>query len=181
MIIYSSKRAAGRRSGSLRTRMRGSSSVMSAYRDGNLPGPGDFDPPEYDEPNEIDEYTSEIEIEIDADIEVDTDSSFYFIDETVPWAYNPDSNSGDWEDENGVLLAFGDDAADYVQDVIAPRIPAKPGKYHLNGVVLLAFRVSGGLSYNFGSRRDPDYQDNYEDAQAKFDFNESRVESLNIS
>lgn len=171
----------GKRSGSLRTRMGKKSAVTSAYRDDRLPGPGDFDPPEYDEPDEV-TIESEIEVEIDADVEVDSESNFIFVDDLVDWAFNPDDPSGDWYDsETGVYLGDGQDIADHVQDVIAPRIPAKPGVYRVKGVVLVAFDISEIYRYNNGTFNDPEYDDDTSNAKATFNFRNSRVEELTVN
>lgn len=174
--------SSGKRSGSLRTRVSSSSrsSITSAYRDDRLPGLGDFDPPEYDEPDEISSL-AEVEIEIDAEVEVASDGEFIFVDEEVPWAFNPDDNSGDWYDEaTGAYLGDGADMADRVQDVISPRIPAKPGTYHVTGIVLLVFNISGISRYNVGTHDDPDYSDDINGADVQFDFGASEIESLTV-
>lgn len=173
--------SSGKRSGSLRTRMGNKSAVTSAYRDGRLPGPGDFDSPEYDEPDEV-SVESEIEVEIDADVEVDVDSSFVFVDDSVDWAFNPEDPSGDWyDDATRVYLGDGNDIADHVQDIIASRIPARPGVYRVKGIVLVAFDISGIARYNSGTSDDMEYDDDISNATATFNFRNSQVEELTVN
>ncbi|MDE6231925.1 MAG: hypothetical protein K2M60_01055 [Lachnospiraceae bacterium] len=175
-------RCSGKRSGSLRTRKYGGrSEIMSAYRDKDLPGTGDLDPPDYNEPTEIDPYMSEIEVEIDADIDVVADGTFEFTDLTVPWAYNPDEPSGDWYDhENNIYLGDGSDIAEYVHDIITPRIPVESGTYHVTGIILLVFEISNINQYNVGTRQDPEYSNDTSYVDVSFNFRDSNVESLEV-
>lgn len=128
------------------SRVSSSTNVSSGYRWNDLPGPGDFDPPEYDEPIEHDDVTEELEIELSGSVIVDEDGSWEYTD--TSWASNPSNRQGRWYSElyPSVDIADPNDIIEAVDEVIMDRIPEQPGKYPIRGVVTLIFNFSNILS-----------------------------------
>ena len=112
-----------------------------------LPGPGDYDPPEYDEPVELDEATDYINVQLDADIVIDADGSWEYVDDTYSWAC-PDEKTDDWySDESGVYLDDCVGVVEKVDDLMADLLPNEPGTYHVSGNVNLYYSTTGLAEY----------------------------------
>lgn len=112
-----------------------------------LPGPGDYDPPEYDEPVELDEVIDYINVQLDADIVIDDDCSWEYVDDDYSWAC-PDEKTDDWySDESGVYLDDCVGVVEKVDDLMADLLPNEPGTYHVSGNVNLYYSTIGLAEY----------------------------------
>lgn len=112
-----------------------------------LPGPGDYDPPEYDEPVELDEVIDYINVQLDADIVINADCSWEYVDDTYSWAC-PDEKTDDWySDESGVYLDDCVGVVEKVDDLMADLLPNEPGTYHVSGNVNLYYSTTGLAEY----------------------------------
>ena len=142
-----------------------------------LPGPGDYNPPEYDEPNEL-EMTEEIEIELDNDITINEDGSWDF--DNYDWA-NGTGRNGSWPSEEypNITLGYSEDIMEYVDDMLESQLPDEPGQYHISGTATLVFTITNVFSDStyYGNDEDGspivDEEVYTDDADVEFDFGNS--------
>lgn len=123
----------------------GKSMSRSAVGGGvTIPGPGDFDVPDYD-PIEADEVIEYINVLLDADIIIAEDGSWDYVDDECPWAHNPDTRRGEWYSEEypDVLLADGWSVVENVDELMMDMLPDQPGRYHVSGNVNLYYSIIG--------------------------------------
>lgn len=108
-----------------------------------LPGPGDYDPPQYDEPKEADEVIEYINVQLDADIIIDEKGNWEYEDERCPWA-SPDRGS-DWysEEYSDVYLDDVTGVVEKVDELMIDMLPSAPGRYHVSGNVNLYYSIIG--------------------------------------
>lgn len=113
-----------------------------------LPGPGDYDPPEYDEPVELDDTVDYIDVQLNADIVLDDEGSWDYLDKDFRWAY-PMDNSNYWHsDESGVYLDDWSGVVDKVGDLMEQYlIDKEPGTYHVSGYASLCYATEGLAEY----------------------------------
>lgn len=148
----------------------------------NLPGPGDFDPPEYDEPDEL-ESTEEIEVEIDTDITMNEDGSWEYDDESFA---DGTGTNGTWysEDYSNVYLGDHNDIVEDIDDILMQYLPDEPGRYHISGIATLVFTIGNIFSSSTYQGRDEDddpivdTEVYTEDADVTFDFGNSYISNF---
>lgn len=127
----------------------------------DLPGIGDYDPPEQDEPVDIEDVVDYINVQLDADIVTDNQGSWEYVDDSYPWACS-DSGQDNWYSaESGLYLDDCIGVVEKVDDLMADMLPNEPGTYHVSGNVNLYYLTTGLSEY-----RDY-YQD--EDGNASYD------------
>lgn len=148
----------------------------------NLPGPGDFNPPEYDEPDEL-ESTEEIEVEIDTDITMNEDGSWEYDDESFA---DGTGTNGTWysEDYSNVYLGDHNDIVEDIDDILMQYLPDEPGRYHISGIATLVFTIGNIFSSSTYRGRDEDddpivdTEVYTEDADVTFDFGNSYISNF---
>lgn len=113
-----------------------------------LPGPGDYNLPEEDEPTELDEIVDYINVYLDDDIILDADGSWEYKDETYQWAC-PDNNTRSWHcfEYSDVYLDDCSGVVEKVDDLIVDLLPDEPGTYHVSGNVNLYYSIIGIKEY----------------------------------
>lgn len=148
----------------------------------NLPGPGDFDPPEYDESDEL-ESTEEIEVEIDTNITMNEDGSWEYDDESFA---DGTGTNGTWysEDYSNVYLGDHNDIIEDIDDILMQYLPDEPGRYHISGIATLVFTIGNIFSSSTYQGRDEDddpivdTEVYTEDADVTFDFGNSYISNF---
>lgn len=108
-----------------------------------IPGQGDYDPPEYDEPEEG-EVIEYINVQLDDNIIIDEDGSWEYEDENYTWA-RPDKRSENWysEEYSDVYLDDYSGVVEKVDDLMSDKLPDGPGKYHVKANVNLYYSITG--------------------------------------
>lgn len=98
--------------------------------------------PEYDY-TEKDDIDDGILVHVVADVIVDSDGDFEYVDDRCLWAKNPSRADGDWYSVEHPKVKFADafDVSEYVGDLLADKLPNKPGKYHVDGHAWLQFYI----------------------------------------
>lgn len=136
---------------------------------------------EYDDEPVIE---SVIEVDLyDVELEVEPDGSIYCKDDDYSWAMDPDSEDGDWYDEelNIKLLSY-EDLGNYVLDLIESQIPARPGIWAVNGSVSLVCEISKLQSHTEYDNIYEEYNTHYltDDVVVDVNFNKSKAENIEI-
>lgn len=90
-----------------------------------------------------DEIKSSISIELeDVLVELDEDYELNYVDEDQPWAESPDSEDGDWYDEEtGNYIMGRDRVALLTLFMLEDQISGEPGIYRINGQFDIGYRV----------------------------------------
>ena len=90
-----------------------------------------------------DEIKSSISIELeDVLVELDEDYELNYVDEDQPWAESPDSEDGDWYDEEtGNYIMGPDRVALLTLFMLEDQISGEPGIYRINGQFDIGYRV----------------------------------------
>ena len=90
-----------------------------------------------------DEIKSSISIELeDVLVELDEDYELNYVDEDQPWAESPDSEDGDWYDEETGNYIMGPDRVQLlVLFMLEDQISGEPGIYRINGQFDIGYRV----------------------------------------
>ena len=90
-----------------------------------------------------DEIKSSISIELeDVLVELDEDYELNYVDEDQPWAESPDSEDGDWYDEETGNYIMGPDRVQLlVLFMLEQEISGEPGIYRVNGQFDIGYRV----------------------------------------
>lgn len=152
--------------------------VTAAYE----PEPS-LDPPEYDEPEELEDGFEQIEIPFDCIIRLNEDGWDYE-DETYEWAAGPDRN-GSWYSEYGVFLGDKGTMVECIDDMLMTRLPEGSGRFRISGTAILVFNVSGVDKYSdfegLDEDGDPSFNETYdiEYADSRFDIQQSTIEDFN--
>lgn len=141
----------------------GDSFVESATSiEGALPGPGDYSPPEYDEPELIDGEQECIQVDIDAYIIIDQDGSFEYEDEDYGWACSEGEDNWYSEAYSGLVLDDCIGVVEKIDDLIVDKLPDEPGRYHITGKASICYDISGVSEYAEGQGVDEDGDVMYE-------------------
>lgn len=161
-----------------------------------LPSYDRYQPDDYDDMGtELPEEEFELEVPIDDVFVIDSSSSIEDAEESkFDWAMQEDSSDENWYigvDGYEVAIRDSGEIIDDVLSVLEANMPYKPGKYHVTGTVVLVYRVSGivtweyatGPSY-YSSRYDEDFSEydsgiDTEDMDVKFIFGKSYISNLN--
>ena len=90
-----------------------------------------------------DEIKSSISIELeDVLVELDEDYELNYVDEDQPWAESPDSEDGDWYDEETGNYIMGPDRVQLLTLLmLEDQISGEPGIYRINGQFDIGYRV----------------------------------------
>lgn len=145
-----------------------------------------LNPPEYDEPNEADEYQEEYYLDLDAIIILDEDGSWEYEDENYDWAKVNHDGSDVYCSDPYEFLYVSDvtGMVEATDDLLATMLPAEPGRYHITGQVTLVYDVSDILYYRdylgVDEDGDPDYEDTVDESsgEVKYNFKDSNIKNF---
>lgn len=141
-----------------------------------------LDPPEYPEPEEVDDYTQKIDLNLDAVIEIDQLGNWEYQDENYPWARCKDTKDGSWySDEYNVFIADPVSIVERVDELLISKLPEKEGTYRIKGNVHLEYVVSN-LSKYVHSYGPDDYEEDIDtdNAYVDFDFYNSNISNFRL-
>lgn len=153
------------------------SSDVFALEDSQLEPPDDPD-----NIYEVDDYEEEIEIDLEGQIiDVAADGSWEYEDDSYDWALD---NGKNWTafDYPNLVLDDSVSIVEHIDDLIMPNIPVRPGKYQLHGTATLVYTISG-----IEEKREPISRDDYDseiytdDAEARFNFEESHLDNFSVT
>lgn len=154
---------------------------FTRYDDWNLPGPGDYDPPEYDEGRELDPEVDTVECTLDAIIIVSEDNDYEYEDKSYKWAAGY-SRNGDWESNiyTGLTLCSKIDVVENVDEMLMDILDYTPGRYHIQGEVTLKFDIDGAVAYSNNAKYEEDYEEIIEVDSSDVTYNkkESYIEGF---
>lgn len=142
-----------------------------------------LDPPEYPEPEEVDDYTQKIDLNLDAVIEIDQLGNWDYQDENYPWARCKDTKDGSWySDEYNVFIADPVSIVERVDELLISKLPEKEGTYRIKGNVHLEYVVSN-LSKYVHSYGPDDYEEDIDtdNAYVDFDFYNSNISDFRLT
>lgn len=142
-----------------------------------------LDPPEYPEPEEVDDYTQKIDLNLDAVIEIDQLGDWEYQDENYPWARCKDTKDGSWySDEYDVFIADPVSIVERVDELLISKLPEKEGTYRIKGNVHLEYVVSN-LSKYVHSYGPNDYDEDIDtdNAYVDFDFYNSNISDFRLT
>lgn len=158
---------------SLRKRMK----VNSAA---DIPEPS-LDPPEYDDPEEVDE---DVTVEFDMDrvrIDVDRSGSWEYMDDSFLDAVMTDDDTL-YSEEYDVKVRDRNGLLEDLDDILEYDIPVEAGEYRISCHITLVYHITGIEKYD--EYPDDNYGDSAEysteNAEVKFDFHDSYVEDFRI-
>lgn len=123
-------------------------------------------PPEYDDPEEVEDVTEYVETSWDGLI-VTVDSEGFWEYENMDWAKSPDTKSGDWQSVD-YPYTFRDpsDVVEDVDAIVEPFIPKASGVYKMSADFILEYNISNLYAdyeyYSDGSYDEDLYYDNME-------------------
>lgn len=140
-----------------------------------------LDPPEYPEPEEVDDYTQKIDLNLDAVIEIDQLGDWEYQDENYPWARCKDTEDGSWySDEYDVFIADPVSIVERVDELLISKLPEKEGTYRIKGNVHLEYVVSNLSKYvhSYGPNDEDIDTDN---AYVDFDFYNSNISDFRLT
>jgi hypothetical protein len=136
-----------------------------------------LEPPEYDEPIEVDNIEEEVEFNFEINIAVDGDSIDEY-DMTNDWGKNPDDPKGNWETWGRPSVVFADadkvceDLFEVLFNVYTDSIPKQSGDYVLKGEASLKYIISE-IQY------DEDNDEYYTDyMEVELDMKQSSINNL---
>lgn len=130
-------------------------------------------PPEYDEPNEVEEEAT-IEFSFDEIITVDSDGSWEYEDQTYAFAANPDSYDKEWyTEEYNVPFRDATDVVENFDEILERNIPMQAGTYRIQGDAELHYKISDIAVYvdNYGP---DDYDETVDADHIDVDFERSK-------
>lgn len=142
-----------------------------------------IDPPEYPEPEEVDDYIQKIDLNLDAVIEIDQLGDWEYQDENYPWARCKDTKDGSWySDEYDVFIADPVSIVERVDELLISKLPEKEGTYRIKGNVHLEYVVSN-LSKYVHSYGPDDYDEDIDtdNAYVDFDFYNSNISDFRLT
>lgn len=145
----------------------------------DLPEPS-LDPPEYDDPEEVDD---------DVTVEFDMDSVRIDVDKSGSWEYVDDSFLDDvltddtlYSEEYDVKVRDRNGLLEDLDDILKYDIPVEAGEYRISCHITLVYHITGIEKYD--EYPDDNYGDSSEysteNAEVKFDFHDSYVEDFRI-
>lgn len=145
----------------------------------DIPEPS-LDPPEYDDPEEVDE---------DVTVEFDMDRVRIDVDKSGSWEYIDDSFLDDvltddalYSEEYDVKVRDRNGLLEDLDDILKYDIPVEAGEYRISCHITLVYHITGIEKYD--EYPDDNYGDSYEysteNAEVKFDFHDSYVEDFRI-
>lgn len=145
----------------------------------DLPEPS-LDPPEYDDPEEVDE---------DVTVEFDMDRVRIDVDKSGSWEYVDDSFLDDvltddtlYSEEYDVKVRDRNGLLEDLDDILKYDIPVEAGEYRISCHITLVYHITGIEKYD--EYPDDNYGDSSEysteNAEVKFDFHDSYVEDFRI-
>lgn len=139
-----------------------------------------LDPPEYDDPEEVDE---------DVTVEFDMDRVRIDVDKSGSWEYVDDSFLNDvmtddalYSEEYDVKVRDRNGLLEDLDDILKYDIPVEAGEYRISCHITLVYHITGIEKYD--EYPDDNYGDSSEysteNADVKFDFHDSYVEDFRI-
>lgn len=145
----------------------------------DLPEPS-LDPPEYDDPEEVDE---------DVTVEFDMDRVRIDVNKSGSWEYIDDSFLNDvltddalYSEEYDVKVRDRNGLLEDLDDILKYDIPVEAGEYRISCHVTLVYHITGIEKYD--EYPDDNYGDSFEysteNAEVEFDFHDSYVEDFRI-
>lgn len=145
----------------------------------DLPEPS-LDPPEYDDPEEVDE---------DVTVEFDMDRVRIDVDKSGSWEYVDDSFLNDvmtddalYSEEYDVKVRDRNGLLEDLDDILKYDIPVEAGEYRISCHITLVYHITGIEKYD--KYPDDNYGDSSEysteNAEVKFDFHDSYIEDFRI-
>lgn len=152
--------------------------IEAAY----MPEPN-LDPPEYDEPEQLEDESEQIEIPFDCIIRL-TEDGWDYEDETYEWAAGPDRNGSWYSEEHGVFLGDKGTMVECIDDMLMTRLPEGSGRFRISGTAILVFNVSGVDKYSdfegLDEDGDPIFDETYdtEYADSRFDIQQSTIKDF---
>ena len=151
-------------------------SELPFQRRNNLERP--IDPPEYEDPIELDDQEEEFIITMkDVIIEVNEDGSWDYEDESYDWA--KDSGSKIWygsEPLTEVKVREYTDIVEDVDDILYPNIPSDAGRYKINGEVHLVYYLTNIYAWEEFN----DYVYDQDDVEVEFDRSHSFIKDYTV-
>lgn len=146
----------------------------------DLPEPS-LDPPEYDDPEEVDE---DVTVEFDMDrvrIDVDKSGSWEYIDDSFLDDVLTDDDTL-YSEEYDVEVRDRNGLLEDLDDILKYDIPVEAGEYRISCHITLVYHITGIEKYD--KYPDDNYGDSSEysteNAEVKFDFHDSYVEDFRI-
>lgn len=146
----------------------------------DIPEPS-LDPPEYDDPEEVDE---DVTVEFDMDrvrIDVDKSGSWEYVDDSFLDAVMTDDDTL-YSEEYDVKVRDRNGLLEDLDDILKYDIPVEAGEYRISCHVTLVYHITGIEKYD--EYPDDNYGDSseysIENAEVKFDFHDSYVEDFRI-
>lgn len=145
----------------------------------DIPEPS-LDPPEYDDPEEVDE---------DVTVEFDMDRVRIDVDKSGSWEYIDDSFLDDvltdnalYSEEYDVKVRDRNGLLEDLDDILKYDIPVEAGEYRISCHITLVYHITGIEKYD--EYPDDNYGDSSEysteNAEVKFDFHDSYVKDFRI-
>lgn len=145
----------------------------------DIPEPS-LDPPEYDDPEEVDE---DVTVEFDMDrvrIDVDKSGSWEYMDDSFLDAVMTDDTL--YSEEYDVEVRDRNGLLEDLDDILKYDIPVEAGEYRISCHITLVYHITGIEKYD--EYPDDNYGDSSEysteNAEVKFDFHDSYVEDFRI-
>ena len=139
-----------------------------------------LDPPEYDDPEEVDE---DVTVEFDMDrvrIDVDKSGSWEYVDDSFLDAVMTDDTL--YSEEYDVKVRDRNGLLEDLDDILKYDIPVEAGEYRISCHITLVYHITGIEKYD--EYPDDNYGDSSEysteNAEVKFDFHDSYVEDFRI-
>ena len=152
---------------------------MNVNSAADIPEPS-LDPPEYDDPEEVDE---------DVTVEFDMDRVRIDVDKSGSWEYMDDSFLDDvmtddalYSEEYDVKVRDRNGLLEDLDEILKYDIPTEEGEYLISCHITLVYHITGIEKYD--EYPDDNYGDSSEysteNADVKFDFHDSYVEDFRI-
>lgn len=145
----------------------------------DIPEPS-LDPPEYNDPEEVDE---DVTVEFDMDrvrIDVDKSGSWEYIDDSFLDAVMTDDTL--YSEEYDVKVRDRNGLLEDLDDILKYDIPVEAGEYRISCHITLVYHITGIEKYD--EYPDDNYGDSSEysteNVEVKFDFHDSYVEDFRI-
>lgn len=140
-----------------------------------IPGPGDFDPPEYPDPLELDDSKEYANIHIDGVIQLDSDGGYIWEDTDWSDSIISDDYRIELSDEaatvehiDEILFTHGDIIGNQTQNI--------PGTYRVVGDANIVYELSN--IFNYGTKDDPNIA--YDEISVRCLYEESGISNLEI-
>lgn len=152
---------------------------MNVNSAADIPEPS-LDPPEYDDPEEVDE---DVTVEFDMDrvrIDVDKSGSWEYMDDSFLDAVMTDDTL--YSEEYDVEVRDRNGLLEDLDDILKYDIPVEAGEYRISCHITLVYHITGIEKYD--EYPDDNYGDSSEysteNAEVKFDFHDSYVKDFRI-